>query len=57
LTPPLTGVLSVQVRKEIPIHNGILFNVTPSPGATSGRANAEADRQVVLEYLGSKEIG
>jgi hypothetical protein len=45
------------VRKEIPIHNGILFNVTPSPGATSGRANAEADRQVVLEYLGSKEIG
>lgn len=32
--------------------NGIIFNMTPSPGATSCLANAEKDLEVVTRYLG-----
>lgn len=32
--------------------NGIIFNMTPSPGATSCLGNAERDIQVVCGYLG-----
>jgi len=31
---------------------GILFNMTPSPGATSCLGNAERDLKIVVEYLG-----
>lgn len=31
---------------------GIIFNMTPSPGATSCLGNAERDMQVIVEYLG-----
>jgi len=31
---------------------GILFNMTPSPGATSCLGNAERDMKVIVEYLG-----
>jgi len=33
---------------------GIIFNMTPSPGATSCLGNAERDTKVVCEYLGLK---
>ncbi len=33
---------------------GILFNMTPSPGATSCLGNAERDIKIVCEYLGFK---
>ena len=32
--------------------NGIIFNMTPSPGATSCLGNAERDLKVVVDYLG-----
>ncbi|MDX1809524.1 MAG: FAD-dependent oxidoreductase [Sulfurospirillaceae bacterium] len=32
--------------------NGIIFNMTPSPGATSCLGNAERDVKIVCEYLG-----
>ncbi len=32
--------------------NGIIFNMTPSPGATSCLGNAERDIQVICNYLG-----
>jgi len=32
--------------------NGIIFNMTPSPGATSCLQNAEQDVQALVEYLG-----
>ena len=32
--------------------NGIIFNMTPSPGATSCLANAEQDVRILAEYLG-----
>jgi len=32
--------------------NGILFNITPSPGATSCLGNAERDMKVIVGYLG-----
>jgi len=32
--------------------NGLIFNMTPSPGATSCLGNAERDLKVVVEYLG-----
>jgi malate dehydrogenase (quinone) len=32
--------------------NGIIFNMTPSPGATSCLGNAERDTKLVCEYLG-----
>lgn len=32
--------------------NGILFNMTPSPGATSCLGNAERDMKIIVEYLG-----
>ncbi len=31
--------------------NGIIFNMTPSPGATSCLGNAERDIKVVCDYL------
>ncbi len=31
---------------------GILFNMTPSPGATSCLGNAERDLRIIVEYLG-----
>ena len=31
---------------------GIIFNMTPSPGATSCLGNAERDIQIVCSYLG-----
>jgi len=33
---------------------GIIFNMTPSPGATSCLGNAERDARMVCEYLGAK---
>jgi len=33
---------------------GIIFNMTPSPGATSCLGNAERDLRYVVEYLGKK---
>ncbi|MDR1975707.1 MAG: FAD-dependent oxidoreductase [Campylobacteraceae bacterium] len=33
---------------------GIIFNMTPSPGATSCLGNAERDAQLVCEHLGAK---
>jgi malate dehydrogenase (quinone) len=32
--------------------NGIIFNMTPSPGATSCLQNAEQDVKALVEYLG-----
>lgn len=34
--------------------NGIIFNMTPSPGASSCLANAEVDMRLIVSYLGSK---
>jgi malate dehydrogenase (quinone) len=34
--------------------NGIIFNMTPSPGATSCLGNAERDIQVICSYLGKE---
>lgn len=34
--------------------NGIIFNMTPSPGATSCLGNAERDTKIVCEYIGAK---
>ena len=34
--------------------NGIVFNMTPSPGGTSCLENAEVDLRLVCEYLGAK---
>ena len=33
---------------------GIIYNMTPSPGATSCLGNAERDIKIVCEYLGKK---
>jgi len=33
--------------------NGIIFNMTPSPGATSCLQNAEQDLRIIADYLGS----
>ncbi len=32
--------------------NGLIFNMTPSPGATSCLGNAERDLNVIVEFLG-----
>ncbi len=32
--------------------NGIIFNMTPSPGATSCLGNAQKDMQIIADYLG-----
>jgi len=32
--------------------NGIIFNMTPSPGATSCLGNAERDMKIIVDYLG-----
>jgi len=32
--------------------NGLIFNMTPSPGATSCLGNAEKDLDIIIEYLG-----
>jgi malate dehydrogenase (quinone) len=32
--------------------NGIIFNMTPSPGATSCLGNAERDIRYIVDYLG-----
>ncbi|WP_331775521.1 FAD-dependent oxidoreductase [Sulfurospirillum sp. 1612] len=34
--------------------NGIIFNMTPSPGATSCLGNAERDVKIVCDYLGKR---
>ena len=34
--------------------NGLIFNMTPSPGATSCLGNAEKDLEIIVEYLGAK---
>ncbi|MDC9724949.1 MAG: FAD-dependent oxidoreductase [Gammaproteobacteria bacterium] len=34
--------------------NGIIFNMTPSPGASSCLANAELDMRLIVDYLGGK---
>ncbi|EAJ7401828.1 FAD-dependent oxidoreductase [Campylobacter upsaliensis] len=34
--------------------DGIIFNMTPSPGATSCLGNAERDAKMVCDYLGAK---
>ncbi len=34
--------------------NGLIFNMTPSPGATSCLGNAEKDLDIIVEYLGAK---
>lgn len=34
--------------------NGVIFNMTPSPGATSCLANAEQDLRIVARHLGAK---
>ncbi|MFK5914866.1 MAG: FAD-dependent oxidoreductase [Woeseiaceae bacterium] len=34
--------------------NGLIFNMTPSPGATSCLGNAEKDLDIIIEYLGAK---
>ncbi len=33
--------------------NGLIFNMTPSPGATSCLGNAEKDMDIIVEYLGA----
>ena len=37
--------------------NGIIFNMTPSPGATSCLQNAEQDLQIIVDYLGCNYDG
>ena len=32
--------------------NGIIFNMTPSPGATSCLGNAERDLRYIVDYMG-----
>lgn len=34
--------------------NGLIFNMTPSPGATSCLGNAEKDMDIIVEYIGAK---
>ena len=34
--------------------NGLIFNMTPSPGATSCLGNAEKDLDIIVDYLGAK---
>ncbi len=34
--------------------NGLIFNMTPSPGATSCLGNAEKDLDIIMEFLGAK---
>jgi len=34
--------------------NGLIFNMTPSPGATSCLGNAEKDLDIIVEFLGMK---
>ncbi len=34
--------------------NGLIFNMTPSPGATSCLGNAEKDLDIIVEYLNAK---
>jgi len=34
--------------------NGLIFNMTPSPGATSCLGNAEKDLDIIVEFLGAK---
>ncbi len=34
--------------------NGLIFNMTPSPGATSCLGNAEKDLDIIVNYLGAK---
>lgn len=34
--------------------NGLIFNMTPSPGATSCLGNAEQDLDIIVDYLGAK---
>lgn len=34
--------------------NGLIFNMTPSPGATSCLGNAEKDLDIIVEFLGVK---
>ena len=33
--------------------NGLIFNMTPSPGGTSCMENAEIDMRIICEYLGA----
>ncbi len=35
--------------------NGLIFNMTPSPGATSCLGNAEKDLDIIVEFLGAKK--
>lgn len=35
-------------------HNGLIFNMTPSPGATSCLGNAEKDMRYIVEYLNAE---
>jgi malate dehydrogenase (quinone) len=39
------------VKLQLSEGKGIIFNMTPSPGATSCLGNAERDIKVVCEYL------
>jgi len=41
-------------ESKIKTNDGIIFNVTPSPGATSCLDNAEIDLRHICEYLGTK---
>lgn len=34
--------------------NGLIFNMTPSPGATSCLGNAEKDLDIIVDFLGAK---
>jgi len=43
-------VLSLQLS--VNSGTGIIFNMTPSPGATSCLGNAERDVELVCDYLG-----
>lgn len=44
----LLGEASIKDNK------GVIFNMTPSPGATSCLGNAELDAREICEYLGAK---
>ena len=35
-------------------HDGVIFNITPSPGASSCLANSLKDMQYITEYLGAE---
>ena len=35
-------------------HDGVIFNITPSPGASSCLANSLKDMQYIIEYLGEE---